>query len=106
MLHAGRHPIVLHAGPFPMHNAVVMHWDASLDHPPKVTMGARLFGEGLLRPFLLRRSFCLVRSLQFVDVVTFVALGRVHALDEGVATFSARSAGDDICTAMVQRKQG
>ena len=37
-----RHPIVLHAGPFPMHNAVVMHWDASLDHPPKVTIGCEI----------------------------------------------------------------
>ena len=42
VLHAGRHPIVLHAGPFPMHNAVVMHWDASLDHPPKVTIGCEI----------------------------------------------------------------
>ena len=72
---------------------------------PTSPSGARLFVEGLLRPFLLRRSVCLVRLLQFADVVTFVVVGRVHALDEGVATFSARSAGDDICTAMVQCKQ-
>ena len=73
---------------------------------PRSPLGARLFVGGLFRPLVLRRSVCLVRSLQFADVVTFVAFGRVHALDEGVATFSARSAGDDICTAMVQRKQG